>query len=93
VPLQAADVLAYEGNHRLRDLTAPDRRPWIALDPDNSRSLAAYYGKDNMVDLVTRLELIRDGRISEIDLGVDGPDWKRAAQAAGAGPGPAVCST
>lgn len=85
MPLQAADILAYEGNHRLRDLTLPDRRPWIALDPDKTRILAAYYGRGNMVDLISRLELIRDGRISEIDLGVDGPEWKRAAQAAGAG--------
>jgi len=86
VPLQAADILAYEGNKRLRDPSRRERRSWTALDPDKSRIFAAYYGRDNMSGLIQRLEMIRDGRVSEIDLGQDGPDWKRAAQAAGAGP-------
>jgi hypothetical protein len=82
-PLQAADILAYEGNKRLRDPERPERRAWTALDPDKSRIFAAYYGRENMDGLISRLELIRDGRFSEIDLG---SGWKRAALAVGAGP-------
>jgi hypothetical protein len=82
VPLQAADILAYEGNKRLRDPSRPERRAWTALDPDKTRIFAAYYGRDNMAGLIDRLEKIRDGRFSEIDLGVG---WKRAAQSAGGG--------
>ena len=87
VPLQAADILAYEGNKRLRDPNRPERRAWTALDPDKSRILAAYYGRKNMAGLIDRLEKIRDGRFSELDLGTG---WKRAALAAGAGPGPLI---
>jgi Protein of unknown function (DUF3800) len=82
VPLQAADILAYEGNKRLRDPTRRERRSWAALDPDKTRIFAAYYGRNNMTELITRLQLIRDGRFDEIDLG---SGWKRAAQAVGAG--------
>ena len=71
-PLQAADILAYEGNKRLRDVTRPERRPWKVLNPDG-RILAAQYGKDNMPDLIDRLEKIRDGRFDEIDFG---SGWK-----------------
>lgn len=78
--------LAYEGNKRLRDPDRQERRAWTALDPDKTRIMAAYYGKENMADLIHRLELVRDGRISEIDLGEDGPLWKRSAFAVGAGP-------
>jgi hypothetical protein len=84
-PLQAADILSYEGNKRLRDLDRPERRAWTALDPDKTRIMAAYYGKENMADLAHRLELAKEGRISEIDLGEDGPLWKRSAFAAGMG--------
>ncbi len=83
VPLQAADILAYEGNKRLRDPARQERLAWSALDPDKTRIFAAYYGRENMDGLITRLELIRDGRISEIDLGEDGPLWQRSAQAIG----------
>jgi hypothetical protein len=74
VPLQAGDVLAYEGNKRIRDPSRPERRPWQALNPD-ARILAAHYGRDNMGGLIDRLEKIRDGRFSEIDLG---SSWRRA---------------
>jgi hypothetical protein len=74
VPLQAADVLAYEGNKRLRDPSRPERRPWQALNPDG-RIIAMHYGRNNMGELIDRLEKIRDGRFSEIDFG---SGWNRA---------------
>jgi hypothetical protein len=73
VPLQAADVLAYEGNKRIRDPSRPERRPWQALNPD-ARILAAHYGRDNMQELLDRLAKIRDGKFSEIGLG---SSWNR----------------
>jgi hypothetical protein len=36
VPLQAADVLAYDGNHLLRDLKKAPRPSWLALKPDEN---------------------------------------------------------
>lgn len=61
IPLQAADILAYEANKRLRD---PDKRPlrraWIALDPDESRIKLVHYGKKNMTQLIHGLSEMRD---------------------------------
>jgi hypothetical protein len=74
LPLQAADVLAYEGNKRIRDPSRPERRPWQALNPD-ARILAAHYGRENMDELIDRLAKIRDGKFGEIDLG---SSWRRA---------------
>lgn len=67
-PLQAADILAYEGNKRIRDPSRTLRRPWARLNPDN-RIFAAHFGRENMRELIDRLEKIRDGRFSEIDRG------------------------
>jgi uncharacterized protein DUF3800 len=53
-PLQAADILAYEGNKRLRDVSRPERRAWTALAAQ-SRITLAHYGKDNMDALMRRL--------------------------------------
>ena len=72
IPLQAADVLAYEGNKRIRDPDRPERRAWTALGD----IFAVQYGRENMADLISRLEMIRNGRLSEIDLG---SGWRRAA--------------
>jgi hypothetical protein len=72
-PLQAADILAYEGNRRMRDPDRPERRPWKILNPDR-RIVAAHYGRQNMPDLIGRLEKIRDGKMNEIDLDAG---WKR----------------
>jgi Protein of unknown function (DUF3800) len=74
VPLQAADMLSYEGNKRIRDPSRPERRPWRRLNPDG-RIVAVHYGRENMPELIDRLEKIRDGRFSEIDLG---SSWNRA---------------
>jgi hypothetical protein len=74
VPLQAADMLAYEGNKRMRGPSRAPRRPWQRLNPDD-RIIAMHYGRENMGDLIDRLEKIREGRFSEIDLG---SGWNRA---------------
>jgi hypothetical protein len=46
VPLQAADILAYEGNKRLRDPKRPERRPWKALDSARSGNVI---GGENVI--------------------------------------------
>jgi hypothetical protein len=74
VPLQAADMLSYEGNKRMREPSRTPRRPWRRLNPDE-RIIALHYGRENMDELIDRLEKIRDGRFSEIDLG---SSWNRA---------------
>lgn len=78
-PLQAADILAYEGNKRLRDPSRPERRPWTAL---GANEFVLHYGKDNMAELVERLKRVRLNHINGRDLG-DGLDlgdgWRRAA--------------
>lgn len=74
VPLQAADALAYEGNKRFRDPSRQARRSWLALNPDG-RIIVAHYGRENMQELIDRLEKIRDGKFSEIDFGFG---WNRA---------------
>jgi len=55
-PLQAADILAYEGGTFLRDPESSRRRAWLALDPDKKRLRALRYGKDNMGQLIGKLE-------------------------------------
>lgn len=58
-PLQAADILAYEGAKFLREPGAAARRAWEALDPDNTRIITFRYGKENMPTLVSELESFR----------------------------------
>ena len=60
VPLQAADILAYEGNKRLRDLSRPQRRSFAALEPDNGRFLFGMFDKTNMHKVVSQLEATRE---------------------------------
>jgi hypothetical protein len=73
--------LAYEGNRRMRDPDRPERRPWKVLNPDR-RIFAAQYGRNNMPELISRLEKVRDGKISEINLGAEWSKFFSAAQAA-----------
>jgi len=54
-PLQAADVLAYEGAKFVRNPTGQLRRAWVALDPDKSRIIVRRYGPDNMGVLIKTL--------------------------------------
>lgn len=65
-PLQAADILAYEGNRRMRDPSRPERRPWKVLNPDK-RILAAHYGRDNVANLIANLRRIKNGLPVEHD--------------------------
>ena len=72
-PLQATDILAYEGNKRLRDPDRPERRPWMLLKP---WLIAAHYGRENMPELISGIEKAKQGKISEINLFGEG--WNRA---------------
>lgn len=59
VPLQAADILAYESNHLLRDPSKRRRPSWVALDPDESRIKLLHYGKGNIGNLISSLSGLR----------------------------------
>jgi len=45
VPLQAADIFAYEGNKRLRNPEGPERRAWRAINPNRDNVQLSYYGR------------------------------------------------
>jgi hypothetical protein len=64
-PLQAADVLAYEGGKFLKNPTGKPRRAWTALDPDKTRIIARRYGKDNMPELLRLLTNFREKLLAE----------------------------
>jgi hypothetical protein len=59
VPLQAADILAYEANHVIRDPAAKRRKSWTALSPDDGGIELLQYGEPTMHELVSRLSSIR----------------------------------
>lgn len=65
VPLQAADVLAYEFNKRLRDLNRPPRRAWTALDPEQKYIKTLQYGIENMPNLLKGLSDLRDDLLAQ----------------------------
>jgi hypothetical protein len=71
-PLQAADILAYETNKRVRNVDAPERRPWAAL---KANTFTASYGDANMDHLVETLEKIKAGQFDEITRGTG---WNRS---------------
>jgi hypothetical protein len=56
-PLQAADILAYEGNKRFRDPSRAPRRAWNALNPE-SQILEAHFGAHNIGRLIADLSVI-----------------------------------
>jgi hypothetical protein len=64
-PLQAADVLAYEGGKFLKNPTGTPRRAWTALDPDKTRIIARRYGKDDMSELIRLLTNFREKLLAE----------------------------
>ena len=55
VPLQAADILAYEANHVIRDPAAKRRKSWTALSPNGRGIELLQYGEPTMHELVSRL--------------------------------------
>jgi hypothetical protein len=57
VPLQAADILAYEGNKRFRDPDRPPRRSWTALNPTD-KIIQGHFGKHNMDRLIADLSKV-----------------------------------
>lgn len=69
-PLQAADILAYEGGKFLKK-DSPDmpRRAWTALDPDKTRIIARRYGKESVSELI---RLLKDFRARLLSQGWDG---------------------
>jgi hypothetical protein len=44
VPLQAADVFAYEGNKRTRNVDGPERKAWRAINPGRNKVSFCYFG-------------------------------------------------
>jgi hypothetical protein len=64
-PLQAADVLAYEGGKFLKNPMGTPRRAWTALDPDKTRIIARRYAKDNMPTLISLLAGFRARLLSQ----------------------------
>jgi hypothetical protein len=60
-PLQAADILAYEGNKRMRDPHRPERQPWRLLNPYR-RIVSAQYGRHNIPQLIANLRRIKAGQ-------------------------------
>lgn len=47
-PLQVADILAYEGNKRIRNPDTPDRRAWKAINPMGNRRTLRYFDKNGL---------------------------------------------
>ncbi|NJM92330.1 MAG: DUF3800 domain-containing protein [Rhodospirillaceae bacterium] len=62
VPLQAADILAYEGYRFMQNPEKP-RPSWEALKP-RQKIISLRYGASNMHQLVLALSDIRDGKIA-----------------------------
>lgn len=73
-PLQAADILAYEGNKRLREPQNPARRAWTALKPKN-KILVGYFGKQNMKSLIDSLSGLHHGLLAVGRRDGSGPYW------------------
>jgi hypothetical protein len=75
-PLQAADILAYEGNKYLRNRRAPARRAWTALNKQSKITVGSF-GTHNMSVLVDVLS----GLKSDLEImgrgGRAGPYWRR----------------
>jgi hypothetical protein len=60
VPLQAADVLAYETNKRARDQTRPIRRSLTAMDPNGDRIHTGIFDKTNVNEMLRKIKLTYD---------------------------------
>ena len=61
-PLQAAGIIAFEGNKRLRGpLERQARRAWMALDPPNGerRARIKYLNRENLPEVIETLRKIK----------------------------------
>lgn len=56
VPLQAADIYAYEANKRLRNPSASNRRALDVIIPNKSRAILRYLNRENMAPFIKRME-------------------------------------
>ena len=61
IPLQAADILAYEANKRIRAHDTPNRRPLDVLGANDGRLLIMSYDQRNLPSLVDVLERVVTG--------------------------------
>jgi hypothetical protein len=60
VPLQAADILAYESSKRVLHGEGRERRSFTAITPRGRRPVIKYYDKKNMPALVEKLERAKE---------------------------------
>ena len=60
VPLQAADILAYESNKLGRDPGKPWRRALQAINPGNTRCTLSFFTKKNMDALVNAMTSVKE---------------------------------
>lgn len=58
VPLQAADILAFEVGKRLGNQTGPERRALTTLNPGGGKIWIRFYDKRNMPHLISVLEKV-----------------------------------
>ena len=58
IPLQAADILAYEAGKRVVNSSGKDRRSFTAITPRGKRPVIKYYDKENMPKLIEKLERV-----------------------------------
>lgn len=59
VPLQAADILAYEVNKRLQNIEGNPRKSFDVLMRENFEPLIRFYDKQNLGPLISALEMSR----------------------------------
>lgn len=74
VPLQAADILAFEGNKRLRNPAGPARRAWQALSPKTRIHVGAF-NRSNMDDLIDFLSGMYEQLSKFGPQAASGPYW------------------
>lgn len=69
VPLQAADIYAYEANKRLRaGRDKPNRRALDALLPDKSKASLKYLNRDNLPTMIERVERALQMSPEDVDM-------------------------
>lgn len=59
-PLQAADILAFETNKRMRNMNRPSRKSLAVMDPSHKKIRMHGFGPENMGKLVSRLDVMAE---------------------------------